>query len=120
MASRLGTMVAEPLAMIDEALPLPSPRNELAEESGNVFEIGDRTVGLMRDQAFAFDEFGTCVSPAATAEIEIAAEETPADDTLHRVERKIDHAMRAITALQRRIASIDLVLARVVNRVPKT
>jgi hypothetical protein len=106
--------------MTDETLPLPTSRDELAEEGVKVFEIGDRTVGLMRDQVFAFDEFGTYVSPAATAAIEIAAEETPADDSLHRVERKIDASMRAITALQRRIESIDQVLARVVNTELKT
>jgi hypothetical protein len=106
--------------MTDEALPLPTPRDTIAKEGGKVFEIGDRTVGLMRDQVFAFDQFGTYVSPAATTEIDIAGEETPADDTLHRVERKIDNAMRAIAALQRRIESIDLVLARVVNRELKT
>ena len=106
--------------MTDETLPLPPPRDELAEGKGNVFEIGERTVGLMRDQVFAFDEFGTYVSPTASPAIEIAAEEVRGDDTLRRVERKIDAAMRAITALQRRIESIDVVLARVVNTEPKT
>jgi len=105
--------------MTDEALPLPPPCDELAEENSKVFEFGDRTVGLMRDQVFAFDEFGTYISPGVTAEIEIAAAETASDDTLHRVERKIDAAMRSISALQRRVESIDAVLARVVNTEPK-
>lgn len=106
--------------MTDETLPLPTSRDELAKESNNVFDFGDHTVGLLRDQVFAFDEYGTYGPAAATAAIEIAAEEVPGDDTLHRVERKIDDAMRAITALQRRVESIDVVLAQVINREPKT
>ena len=115
-----GMALAASMAMTDETLPLPPPREEIAEDSDKVFEFGDRTVGLMRDQVFAFDEFGTYISPGVTAEIEIAAKETPTDDTLHRVERKIDAAMRSISALQKRVESIDAVLARVVNTEPKT
>ena len=102
--------------MTDKALPLPAPQPEISEETGQVFDIGDRTVGVMRDQVFAFDEFGTFGSRAASRGIEIAVEKVPGDDTLHRVERKIDVAMRAMSALQRRIESIDRVLARLINR----
>ena len=103
--------------MNDEALPLPAPHEELPEEREKVFDIGDRTVTLMRDQVFAFDEFGTYGSRAASRGIEIAVEKAPGEDTLHRVERKIDSAMRVISTLQRRIDSIDRVLARLINRV---
>jgi hypothetical protein len=102
--------------MTDEPVPLPAPHEEVPEERDKVFEIGDRTVGVMRDQVFAFDEFGTYGTRSASRAIEIAVEKVPGDDTLHRVERKIDGAMRAISALQRRIESIDRVLSRLINR----
>ena len=95
--------------MNDEILPLPTQREKVDKESDQVFEVGDRTVGLMRDQVFAFDEFGTSGSRRPQPAIEIATEEIPGDSTLRRVERKID-------ALQRRIDSIDMVLARLINR----
>jgi hypothetical protein len=96
--------------MNDEILPLPTQREEVDKESDQVFEVGDRTVDLIRDQVFAFDEFGTYGSRRSKPAIEVATEEVPKDNTLRRVERKID-------ALQRRIESIDRVLARLINRV---
>jgi hypothetical protein len=104
-----GTPLAAKLAMNDEILPLPTQREEVDKERDQVFEIGDRTAGLIRDQVFAFDEYGTYGSRRPKPVIEVSVEKVSGDDTLHRVERKID-------ALQRRIESIDRVLARLINR----
>ena len=90
-------------------------QDEPAEKDTKVFDIGDRTIGQMSDQVFAFDEFGTLGTTARSAAIQIATE-VPADTTLRRVERKLDVAMRAIAAIQRRVDSIDNVLARVIHR----
>lgn len=64
---------------------------------------------------FAFDEYGTYGSRTPKPAFEIAVE-VPGENTLHRVERKIDVAMRGIAAPQRRIESIDRVVALVINR----
>jgi hypothetical protein len=105
-----GIPLAAKTAMNDEILPLPTQRDEVEKESQQVFEVGDQTAGLIRDQVFAFDEFGTYGSRRPKPAMEIATEEVPGDNTLRRVERKVD-------ALQRRIDSIDRVLARLINRV---
>ncbi len=102
--------------MNDEILSLPTQREKVDKESDQVFEVGERTVGLIRDQVFAFDEFGTYGPGSPKPVIEVSVEIASGDDTLHRVERKIDDAMRGIAALQRRIESIDRVLARLINR----
>jgi hypothetical protein len=109
-----GTPLAAKIAMNDEILPLPTQREEVDKESDQVFEVGDRTVDLIRDQVFAFDEYGTYGSRRPKPAMEVAVE-VPGENTLHRVERKIDTAMRGIAALQRRIESIDRVLARLIN-----
>jgi hypothetical protein len=110
-----GTPLAAKIAMNDEILPLPTQREKVDKESGQVFDVGDRTVELIRDQVFAFDEYGTYGPGTPRPAIEIAVE-VPGENTLRRVERKIDIAMRGIAALQRRIESIDRVLSRVINR----
>jgi hypothetical protein len=110
-----GIALAAKIAMNDEILPLPTQREKVDKESDQVFEVGDRTVGLIRDQVFAFDEYGTYGPGTRRPAIEIAVE-VPGENTLRRVERKIDVAMRGIAALQRRIESIDRILARLINR----
>jgi hypothetical protein len=117
--SRLfGIGLAAKMAMNDEILPLPTQREVVEKESGQVFEVGDRTVELIRDQVFAFDEYGTYGPGNRRPAIEVAVE-VPGENTLNRVERKIDVAMRGIAALQRRIESIDRVLARLISRARK-
>ncbi len=88
-----------------------------SDEVNEVFEFGDRTVGLLRNQTFAFDEFGTRVASAPTLEmaVEIMPEEAPLPGALARIEQKVDAAINAILALERRINSIDSVLARLVS-----
>ena len=111
----LGIALAAKIGMRDEPRPLPPPPEDIAEESGTVFDVGDQTVGQIRNQVFAFDEYGTIVSSLVTTATEVG-EEVPAESTLRRVEQKLDAASRTIAALQRRIESIDRVLARLINR----
>ena len=111
----LGIALAADFGMPDEPRSLPQSRDDVAEETGKVFDVGDQTVGLIRNQVFAFDEYGTIVSSLKSTAIQVATE-VPAENTLRRVERKLDAASRTLAALQRRIESIDRVLARLINR----
>jgi hypothetical protein len=65
--------------MSDETLPVTRRRDSIAEESGRFIAL------------------------------DFAVEKRPDDDTLHRIERKID-------ALQRRVESIDRILSLLINR----
>jgi len=82
----------------------------------NVFDIGDRTIGLLRQQAFEVDDYGTLVtSPGVTPTVEVA-KEPPPEEPLVRVERKLDVVIATMCELKRRIDSIDSVLARLTSR----
>lgn len=99
--------------MTDNILPLPARRNEIEEQ---VFEIGESTIRVLRNQPFAFEEYGTRDSTSISPLIATATEEPQSGDPLVRVEQKIDAALGAIKTLQKRIDSIDAVLAVVINR----
>src|SRR4029078_4597316 len=98
--------------MIDETLSLPIER-ERAPESGHAVDF-DETRTMIRHQ-FTFDDYGTR-APAITPGIEVANENPPSRDPLTRIEDKLNDVLRSITTLNRRIDSIDAVLAKLVNR----
>lgn len=99
--------------MSDHIMPLPPRRSEVEEE---VFEIGVRTVRVKQDQPRALDDYGTYAGQSISPTIEIVVESAYSGDPLVRVEKKIDAALVAINRLQKRIDSIDAILAVVVNR----
>jgi hypothetical protein len=97
-----------------------------------VFAVGERTVMTMQSQSFLDEEFGTIAgdpSDLAAMEAPVAAENAPvreegapaaaatADDLI-RIERKLDTLTHLLNALNRRLDSIDMVLARMISRQP--
>ncbi len=87
------------------------------------FEYGDQTVVQLRAQPFIVeDDFGTVVTmPIETTSGRTVAAAAPdvvfkEEDPLERLERKLDAAMRQITALQQQLDSLDLTLARALTR----
>jgi hypothetical protein len=82
----------------------------------NVFPIGDHTIMQMRNQVFALDDAGTIVASRATLGIPTAVESEPAADPIARLEQKVDTALRALEAIQRRLDSFDATLARVLAK----
>ena len=93
-----------------------------------VFAVGDRTVMAMQSQSFLSEgEFGTIAGdpsqlpiPEMQPEVESAAAPTetaePKSDDIVRLERKLDTVAHLLNMLNRRLDSIDMVLARMVNR----
>ncbi len=86
------------------------------------FAYGDQTVVQLRAQPFIVeDDFGTVVTmpidttPRRTiaAAPDVVFEE---EEPIVRLERKLDAAMRQITALQQQLDSLDLTLARALTR----
>lgn len=86
----------------------------------NVFDVGDRTIGLLRQQTFELDDdYETLITaPGVTAVIEVAKEEIPSEEPLVRLERKLDVVIAAMGELKRRIDSINSVLAGLMRRYP--
>lgn len=89
------------------------------------FSYGDQTVVQLRSQPFIVqDELGTVVTmPIDTSPRPLAAvPQVPLDtvfieeDPIARMERKLDAAMRQIAALQQRLESLDVTLARALSR----
>ncbi len=78
------------------------------------FPIGDRTILQLRNQPFALDDYGTMVTPGSSPAVE-GSDALPADP-LQRLEQKLDAALRAIEALQRRLDSMDAAIARALSR----
>jgi hypothetical protein len=113
----------------------------MSDHDDDPFDYGDRTTFQLRNQQFALDDYGTVMNlpvpepPAPIAEPEPAAQpmaqtiekapveieatapvESAPSDPLMRIEQKLDAALAAIEFLRRRVDSIDVMLARVVNR----
>jgi len=85
------------------------------------FLIGDHTILQMRNQSFALDDdgdYGTIVSAGGVSLTPTVpqTEETPTADPMARLEQKLDAALRAIDALQRRLDSLDISIARMLAR----
>ena len=96
---------------------IPDPENDAP------FTYGEGTVMQLRSQSFQLpDDFGTMMvaasapsSPGADIPLPIAAP-VAEEDPLVRVELKLDVALRQLERLQQRIESLDLTLARALNR----
>ncbi len=89
----------------DPVAPLLGQR-EIAEEIESALDYSRRTLPLARAQMFSFE------NPAVT----VASEESA--DPIVRLERKVESALRMIVVLQKKLDSIDAVLAKVIHRVP--
>ena len=96
------------------------------DKDDDVFEYGDQTTFRLRDQEFMVDDLNTIamvptpelppVEEAPTAEIPVEAPPAEAKSELARVEDQLDAVLHAIEALQRRVDSIDAMIARVLTR----
>ena len=101
---------------MDETRTLPEPQRD---DGKPVFQYGELTIGVMSEQAFALDDFATRAGgkplplPVAVEAEEIVA---ASSDPLLRIEEKLNIALAAISALQRRVDSIDETLARLISR----
>jgi hypothetical protein len=80
------------------------------EGEKELFPFGEGTIMQMRDQVLELEEFGTRIAAAAPA-MTIASERS--DATL---EMKVDLLLQAVSAMQRRLDSIDQTLARALSR----
>ncbi len=91
--------------MSDHPVPLPLSEREIDDAVDSALDHGERTLPLARNQMFSFD------SPT----IAVATEDTSTDPII-RIERKVDSALRMIAVLQKKVDSIDAVLAKVIHR----
>ena len=76
-----------------------------------VFEVGERTVMKMQSQSFLDEAFGTMAMQHAS--------EVPDDnegDEVSRLQRKVETLTNLVQTMQRRLDSIDAVVARIVGR----
>ncbi|HVE72870.1 MAG TPA: hypothetical protein VNI54_16000 [Thermoanaerobaculia bacterium] len=88
----------------------------MTPDDENVFEYGDRTIFQLRAQSFAIEnDYGTMIGPVTSA---LPVVETPlsTQDPVARLEQKLDLALRRIDALQQKLDSLDVTLARALNR----
>jgi hypothetical protein len=87
-----------------------------SDDQNDVFEYGDRTIFQLRAQSFAIEnEYGTMIGPVP---VSLPPVETPVveDTPMARLEQKLDLALRQIAVLQQKLDSIDVTLARALNR----
>ena len=88
--------------------------NSLDGDFGNRYTV-------VRKPRLTHDDYGTNAS-ALPPTIEVATELVPMEqaryDAIARIEGKLDALIEALIVLQRRVESIDAVLARVVTRHP--
>lgn len=86
------------------------------DDDSDVFQYGDRTIFQLRTQEFAIEnDYGTMIGPSAPV---LPVVDTPplAEDSVSRLEQKLDLALRQLAALQQKVDSIDTTLARLLNR----
>ena len=96
----------------DETLSLPGTAPQTPEE---VFQVGDRTIFQLRKQTFELgEEFGTMVVRPHHADEQPEAVAAPASAMT--LEQKVDTLLNAVAALQRRLDSIDAVIAKIATR----
>jgi hypothetical protein len=105
------------------------------KDEEQVFAVGERTVMTMQSQSFLDEEFGTIAGDASDlAALDASMPAAPAEnapvredgapvsaataDDLIRIERKLDTLTHLLNALNRRLDSIDMVLARMISRQP--
>lgn len=90
----------------------------MTPDDENVFDYGDRTIFQLRTQSFAIEnDYGTMIGPLSTPTT-LPVVETPVavDDPIARLEQKLDLALRQIALLQQKLDSMDVTLARALNR----
>jgi len=89
----------------------------MTPDDEKVFDYGDRTLFQLRAQSFAIEnEYGTMIGPAPAPVLPVVETPVVAEDPVVRLEQKLDLALRQIAALQQKLESIDLTLARALNR----
>ena len=89
----------------------------MTPDDENVFEYGDRTIFQLRAQSFAIEnDYGTMMGPLPTPVLPVVETPVIADDPVARLEQKLDLALRQIALLQQKLDSIDVTLARALNR----
>jgi hypothetical protein len=89
----------------------------MTPDDENVFDYGDRTIFQLRAQSFAIEnDYGTMIGPVPTAALPLVETAAPAEDPIARLEQKLDLALRQIAILQQKLDSIDVTLARALNR----
>ena len=91
------------------------------EPQDDLFEYGDRTMFQLRTQSFTIEnDYGTMIVPGSSIPVlpvvEVETPELPEEDPVARLERKLDAALRLISTLQQKLESIDVTLARALNR----
>ena len=89
----------------------------MTPDDENVFEYGDRTIFQLRTQSFAIEnDYGTMIGPVPAPVLPLVETPVIADDPIARLEQKLDLALRQIAVLQQKLDSIDVTLARALNR----
>ena len=81
------------------------------EGDKEVFPFGEVTIMQLREQVLELEEFGTRI--AAGAPMVTVSAERPDAATL---EMKVDLLLQAVSAMQRRLDSIDQTIARALAR----
>jgi hypothetical protein len=89
----------------------------MTPDDENLFTYGDRTIFQLRTQSFAIEnDYGTMIGPAPTPILPVVEPPVVAEDPTARLEQKLDLALRQIALLQQKLDSIDVTLARALNR----
>jgi hypothetical protein len=87
------------------------------DDDNEVFSYGDRTIFQLRAQSFTIEnDYGTMIGPVPAAALPLVETAVIADDPVARLEQKLDLALRQIAVLQQKLDSIDVTLARALNR----
>jgi hypothetical protein len=105
------------LTNLEETVAAPLAEEEPFTEE-EPFAYGDQTVVQLRSQPFTVqDDAGTVVMmPIDTAPTILLDTVFAEEEPMARVERKLDTALRQIAALQQRLESLDVTLARALAR----
>jgi hypothetical protein len=89
----------------------------MTPDDENIFDYGDRTIFQLRTQSFAIEnDYGTMMGPLPTPVLPVVETPIAVDDPIARLEQKLDLALRQIAVLQQKLDSIDVTLARALNR----
>jgi hypothetical protein len=78
-----------------------------------LFPFGEGTIMQMREQVLELEEFGTRIA-AAAPEMTVTSE--PSEPSATTLEMKVDLLLQAVSAMQRRLDSIDQTIARALSR----
>ena len=89
----------------------------MTPDDENLFEYGDRTIFQLRAQSFAIEnDYGTMIGPLSSPNLPVVETPITAEEPIARLEQKLDLALRQIAVLQQKLDSIDVTLARALNR----